>query len=338
MRSVLVRYVLPLLALGLVLVFPIRAFNSSADDAATQNGDVRHQADYSVSEQTAGSTSAIAPSTALVPSNLLQLPSGVESAVVVDLLHNSLYLIKNGERLAKSGSYFVAIGKNGVDKMREGDEKTPVGVYFPNSFLPDRVLPAIYGAGAFPIDYPNRWDRRLGRTGSGIWIHGSDRSNEELPPRSSRGCLTLTDPDFVSMASHMQVRRTPVIVANSVEWVSPEQVAAQSADLRHVIETWRRDWESRDTERYLHHYSTVFRSPDKTAAQWFAHKRRVNAAKSFIEVGVTELGLYRYPGEDDLVLATFAQSYKSNNFDSQVNKQQYWRREKGEWRIVYEGG
>ncbi len=346
MRSLRLRYVLPLLALGLVLVFPIRAFNNSASesvgdfaaDGLDDTADVRHDADYGASRQTAGSTSGALSTAALVPANLLQLPPRVGSAIVVDLLGNSLYLIQNGERLSKSGSYYVAIGKKGIDKMREGDEKTPVGVYFPNSFLPDRVLPAIYGAGAFPIDYPNRWDRRLGRTGSGIWIHGSDKSDEDLLARSSRGCLTLTDPDFVSMASHMQVRRTPVIVANSVKWVNPEQIAALSADLRHVIETWRSDWESRDTEAYLKHYSTSFRSPDKTAAQWFAHKRRVNSAKSFIEVAVTELGLYRYPGEDDLVLATFAQGYKSNNFDSQINKQQYWRREKGEWRIVYEGG
>ena len=333
MRRVLMRYVCPILALALVLFFPIRAFNNSADGVEAA-GEVRHSPDFTSEKQTAGSVS----SAALVPAHLLQVPSAVESVVVVDLLDNSLHLIKNGERLSKSGSYYVSFGKKGADKMREGDEKTPVGVYFISSFLPDRVLPEIYGAGAFPIDYPNRWDRRLGRTGSGIWIHGSDKSDTDLGPRDSRGCLTLVDPDFISLASHMQVRRTPVIVANDVEWVSAAEVERESNSLAQVIETWRRDWTSRDTDRYLRHYSPVFRSPDKTAAEWNEHKRRVNANKSFIEVELSELGLYRYPGEEDLVLATFSQSYRSNNFDSTVNKQQYWRKEDGQWKIVYEGG
>jgi len=30
----------------------------------------------------------------------------------------------------------------------------------------------LYGDGAFPLNYPNDWDRRLRRNGHGIWLHG----------------------------------------------------------------------------------------------------------------------------------------------------------------------
>ena len=34
-------------------------------------------------------------------------------------------------------------------------------------------LGMIGGDGAFPLNYPNEWDRRLNKTGSGIWLHGT---------------------------------------------------------------------------------------------------------------------------------------------------------------------
>ena len=240
---------------------------------------------------------------------------------------------------APVGDYFVAVGKNGIDKSREGDEKTPVGIYFVSSYIPGSNLPAIYGVGAFPITYPNAWDRRLGRTGSGIWIHGTDKDEDSLEPQSSRGCLTLHNGDFQTMSEYIHIRRTPVIVTDAVSWTTAESVAAQRVDLAAAVETWRRDWESLDTEAYLAHYSQTFRTDDAMdLARWTAHKRRVNASKTYIRVEVDDVGIYAYPGEAGLFLVTFEQRYGSSNFQSQRWKHQYWRIEDGAWRIVHEGG
>ena len=46
-------------------------------------------------------------------------------------------------------------------------------MYHFTSVLSKSELPDFYGAGALPINYPNEWDRLNGRTGHGIWLHGT---------------------------------------------------------------------------------------------------------------------------------------------------------------------
>lgn len=59
--------------------------------------------------------------------------------------------------------------------------------------------------------------------------------------------------------------------------------------------------------------------------------------KDFIRVEVGRVGFFRYPGYRDLVLVDFEQEYQSNNYNTQTQKRQYWRRESsGDWRIVHE--
>jgi len=271
------------------------------------------------------------------PDHLLQLPASADSVLVFDLRENRMHLFeRDGEQARHVGDTFVAVGKNGIDKQREGDEKTPIGLYYISSYIPGDTLPAIYGVGAYPIDYPNAWDRRRGRTGSGIWIHGTDKDDDSLLPKSSRGCLTLRNTDFETLSTLADIRRTPVIVSDQIQWMPAEDLETVRSSLAAALETWRQDWESLDTDRYLSHYSESFRTDSMSLSRWIAHKRRVNAAKSFIRVGVDDVGLYRYPGESELYLVTFEQSYRSNNFHSRKWKQQFWRREAGGWRIVHE--
>ena len=47
--------------------------------------------------------------------------------------------------------FYASIGKNGVGKFKEGDKKTPIGVYFISRFLDPDSLPDYYGDGAFPL-------------------------------------------------------------------------------------------------------------------------------------------------------------------------------------------
>ncbi len=48
--------------------------------------------------------------------------------------------------------------------------------------------------------------------------------------------------------------------------------------------------------------------------------------------------ILRYPDQSDMVIVSYEQDYRSNNFNSVSKKRQYWRKESdGRWRIVYEG-
>jgi len=257
---------------------------------------------------------------------------------MVDSSRSRLYVFANANGRPKLvADYYVTLGKNGIDKARQGDQKTPLGVYHVTANLPRKKLTDFYGAGAFPINYPNEWDRQQGRGGHGIWLHGVPREVYNRAPRASDGCIVLSNPDLEAVGQHVQVGLTPVIIADEIEWSDPRSVEAERGSLAAALEQWRADWQSRDTERYLGHYSKRFSAGKQDYAAWATHKRGVNAGKKWIEVGVADVAMFRYPREGDFVVVTFEQAYRSDSLKNTMKKRQYWIREDGAWKIVYEG-
>ncbi len=47
--------------------------------------------------------------------------------------------------------------------------------------------------------------------------------------------------------------------------------------------------------------------------------------------------MFRDPGKDEMIVVTFEQDYQSNNLNNQMKKRQYWIREDGAWKIIFEG-
>jgi murein L,D-transpeptidase YafK len=273
-----------------------------------------------------------------LPRYVLQLAAAQKHAIVVDSRRSRLYVYANeGGKPRLVADYYVTLGKNGTEKTREGDQKTPIGVYHVTANLPRRKLTDFYGVGAFPINYPNEWDRRQGRNGHGIWLHGVPSDVYSRPPRASDGCIVLANPDLESVGRQLQIGLTPVIIADEIEWSDAAALEAERASLAGALEQWRADWQSRDTERYLEHYSRQFSAPGQDYAAWAAHKRKVNGAKAWIKVGLSDITMLRYPSERDVVVVTFAQDYRSNGLSNVMNKRQYWTKEDGRWKILYEG-
>jgi len=273
-----------------------------------------------------------------LPAYVLQLNPEQKHAIVVDSNRSRLYVYANdGGRPKLVADYYVTLGKNGIEKTREGDQKTPIGVYHVTANLPRSKLTDFYGVGAFPINYPNEWDRRQGRDGHGIWLHGVPSNVYSRPPRASDGCIVLSNPDLQSLAHQLEIGLTPVIIADEVEWADARALDEERASLSAAIEEWRKDWQSRDTERYLAHYSQRFNAAGQDFASWAAHKRKVNSAKAWIKVGLARLSMLRYPRERDVVVVSFEQDYRSDGLSNVMKKRQYWAKEAGRWKILYEG-
>lgn len=280
-----------------------------------------------------------------IPRYLVEMEPEQKYALVVDVSKYTLYVFENDKgRPRYVADYYTTIGRNGAEKLREGDKKTPLGVYHVTGNLQRDYLvktygnqSTLYGDGAFPLNYPNDWDRRLGRSGHGIWLHGVPFDTYSRPPRASDGCVALTNEDLLAVGKHVQVGMTPVIISPKVEWVEAKAAQSTREDLRKSLDQWRADWESRDTDRYLRHYSGKFSAGKQDLAAWSQQKRSVNANKSWIKVKVDRVSMFLYPGNEDLAVVTFEQHYSSNNLNNQMRKRQYWQREGGTWRIIHEG-
>ena len=274
-----------------------------------------------------------------IPQSLVKLATKQKHAIVVDLANSRLFLFKNQDgvpHLIKD--FYVTIGKKGTGKYTEGDQKTPVGVYFITDFIDPQELPDLYGDGAFPINYPNVWDKRFGRTGYGIWLHGTPAGIYSRPPRDSDGCVIVSNQDLNTLSPFMEKGQTPVILADSIEWISDKEWKRQRTQYVTFVEQWRKDWESRDAELYLRHYSRDYSGLGKDYKDWVQYKRRVNPSKNFIRVNITDRSMFLYPGNERVLVVTFVQDYASNDVHRRFTKRQYWRREDdGKWRIIYEG-
>lgn len=273
-----------------------------------------------------------------IPANFWRLPSTQQFALAVDVNKSRLYVLENQNgRLVRVADFYATVGKAGGGKAREGDLRTPLGAYTLMGAITRDKLSDFYGAGAFPLDYPNVWDRRQGRNGFGIWLHGVPSDTYARAPRASDGCVVVSNPDLKLIERFIAAGRTSIIIAQDIDWVDKDAVGRQSQALLTAIERWRSDWQALDTPRYLQHYASNFVSDTQRLDEWRTQKQAVNAAKTWAKIELGNLSAVQYPGEKNLAIVTFDQNYQSNNLNGQTRKRQLWQLIDGRWQIIYEG-
>jgi len=275
--------------------------------------------------------------TTLQPKYLWKLDEQQRYAIVVDTSKSTLYLYENDHGTPRYVTdFYITSGKKGADKVSEGDEKTPIGVYYIRSHLPKSKLSDLYGDGAYPLNYPNAWDRQHGRNGHGIWLHGTPSNTYSRPPRASKGCVVLTNQDLLDIGKVVQIGVTPVIITDKMVW-SDTQDANERDSLMKSLEQWRTDWSSKDTAAYLRHYAPDFKSGNKDYSIWAHQKKLINSGKRWIKVKLSNISIFSYPDQPNLAVVSFDQDYSSSNLNNRMRKRQYWMRHGDHWQIIYEG-
>ena len=276
----------------------------------------------------------------LLPASLVEMGRH-QHVIVTDLEAGRLYLYRNvNGRPQLVRDYYLTVGAAGYGKEVTGDKKTPVGVYSIYEHIASAELPDRYGNGAFPVNYPNKYDRSRKRTGYGIWLHGSPSNTYARSPWASDGCFVLSNDDLVDIEQYIDVEaRTPVILSDQIEWISLDQLQTRRANFLNVFESWRNDWESLNIEAYLANYSRDnFNFGKANYSSWANRKQQINQAKTFVQVDMDIQSVFAYPGELDMFVVKYKQKYLSNNYSGEVNKEQYWQRDPaGQWKIIYEG-
>ena len=247
-----------------------------------------------------------------VPAKLLQISDTIPFVLYADLPSSRLHVFaqQNG-RLVLLSDYYITIGRAGFGKEREGDLKTPVGVYHVDGYIPGTQLHARYGVGALTTDYPNTLDRFLNRTGYGIWLHGTEPGWINRGPRASEGCITLSNPDFEELVTQLGSHRDiPIVIDDNPEWIEAEKIQqARNGILTSIIKSAERSKESPSGDH--HEAWTINYGVNGTAV-------------------ITDLVLY--PGKQERLLARWM------TLESQAGVsafEQYWHRTgEGKWQIT----
>ncbi|MDQ7783881.1 MAG: L,D-transpeptidase family protein [Desulfomonilaceae bacterium] len=237
---------------------------------------------------------------------------GTFHALIVDKSQQRLTVweIREGEP-SMIESYRCSTGENEGDKWVRGDMRTPEGVYFFCSVIDGRSLPPKYGLWAFTTNYPNFVDRRHGKSGDGIWLHGRDKPLGPKP--DSNGCIALENQDLIKVSRFIKLQHTPLIVVKKLKLAPRSAVVEQERELRDFIENWRQSWESQDLDSYMGHYSLNFQSCRLDYKAWKDKKRKLNERYRKIRVRLSNVNLYRQNG---LVTAIFSQDYNSDSYRS----------------------
>ena len=274
----------------------------------------------------------------LLPESIIQLSNDIEYAFLVELSKSRLYIVKNKNGVPDIiADFYVSIGKEGFHKKTSGDNKTPVGVYKITSRLIDEDLPELYGDGAYPINYPNIWDKKNKKTGYGIWIHGVPRDVYSRPPLTSEGCVVTSNHTLKKLKKYIKIGRTPVVLVENVSWIKRNLWHQNKKEAKNMIEKWITAWQSLDPYAFISKHSINFKSENHDFEQRVAHILRIIKKKTFIRVKIENMNLFYYPTDRNLIFSDFRQHYESNNFKTSSNKKLFWKKEKdGEWRILFE--
>ena len=271
-----------------------------------------------------------------IPAQFLQLSPQNKHAIAVDTSRARLYLFENSAKgLKLLGDYYISVGKSGIDKVAEGDLRTPLGVYFVTSNLDPKSLKDFYGVGALPINYPNPYDARRGKTGGGIWLHGAPPAQFARAPKATDGCVVLANQDLQRIISTVEVRTTPVVIAPTLHWVPPLSVQPQSKQFGEVMQAWRTAKAAGDPARILGFYSTDFNGYGKSLAEWTPTlKAELDHARGR-NVQLKDLSYLQWSDKADTMVVTFGEVVDGER--TGPVKRQYWMRQGTQWKIFFEG-
>lgn len=272
-----------------------------------------------------------------VPEQLLELARNIRHVVVVDASHSRVYVFEQqsgGLQLIRS--FYASIGRAGFDKEVEGDLRTPLGVYHITSRLDDQQVEELYGIGALPLNYPNEHDRRMGRTGSGIWLHGVPRVSYVRSPYATEGCVALANDDMAYLMRELEPRRTPVIIADEVNWVRPDTLSAQRAEFRELLSRWTEARSLGDRATMLALSARDFQADD--GVQDRPLKTLVRAAaptRQNRRIDLKEVSIFRWKRGTEVTVVNFAEVVAGETRG--LVKRQYWGKEQGRWKLFYDG-
>jgi murein L,D-transpeptidase YafK len=245
--------------------------------------------------------------------------------------------------------YDVVTGRKSGPKAVAGDLRTPEGIYFIIGKRESDELDVTYGPLAYTLNYPNDHDRLEGRTGQGIWIHGTAPDSALAP---SHGCIKMANDDLQGLAAILQNGiGTPVVIVNDNAVADPagkcnftslkrerqrilHRLWAENLAFAAVLEQWRRAWEAKDITQFGSCYAPDAQSGGADRETFLAQKERTFQTYRTISIGVDSVLVSDV--SDSVAVVKFVQHYVSNVSQMVNAKKLVFRNLDGPWKIYRE--
>lgn len=254
-----------------------------------------------------------------------------EYGIVVEKNTQQLFLYAYDGTFNERLRLNCSTGEIAGDKSRSGDRKTPEGIYFFTGEFKKKELSPIYGTRAFPIDYPNLFDRIEGRKGYSIWLHGTDKP---IKPRDSNGCIVLANNDIDRLAKYIDLNSTPIIIVDRLSLVPVDYNKKIKDSILQLISQWEDALENGTYHEYLNSYSYEYVPDISWWSDWTLIKKSFQASHLELSVELKKNSIFRHNG---IYMILFDQVVSSSGRNLLVGRKKlYISDRQGQFKIVGE--
>nr|NJM01032.1 L,D-transpeptidase family protein [Desulfobacula sp.] len=212
------------------------------------------------------------------------------------------------------------------ETQSRGQENTRGDLFFKDEYE-DQYLSPIYGAKAFPLDYPNLIDKRAGKDGSAIWIHGT---NKVLKPMDSNGCIALENSNIIKLADSITLDSTPVILVEELGKTDEETRIKQEQEISRMVDQWLQSVERGSYHEYLSFYAEEY-LPE---IAWWMKWMKIRSPGSDFKIERDRTGIYYH---DHVFVALFDYLLSKNDEKMLLGKRKLFIEKKGQaYKIIGE--
>ena len=282
---------------------------------------------------------------AFYPANILMLDEKFSHHVIlVEKATHKLYLYENSSTFPKLVKTFnSATGKFKGNKFISGDHKTPEGIYVLEEFLSKEELlrrhgkyAEIYGAGAFPMNYPNFVDDRAGKTGGGIWLHSTDNDERVFKGLDSRGCVVVQNQDLKDISQYIELAHTPIIVVQDVNYLSKMTWEKNRKEISDMVTNWTKAWQNKDFDGYIKSYDPE-RFYDRSKGSYQSYKTYKKAVFSRPDSPQINFKFLSILATSEYAVVQLQQDYRSAVINDIGKKTLYLKKDANyDWKIIGE--
>ena len=190
-----------------------------------------------------------------------------------------------------------------------------------------------------------------------------DSNNQETKEKLSMISDLITAPEPVAVAQKKEVRQPgskslakkdskPVVTKTKTKTESTPALAkfepepttileppfdkeAARKEVKAAVNSWANAWSAKDVDNYVKSYSAKFVPPNDLSRTKWQEQRRVRLGKpKYIKVLLDNVRIEMV--SEDIALVRFVQTYQSDNYKDQVNKQLLLNKVDGAWLISKE--
>jgi len=244
----------------------------------------------------------------------------IESVLVCTKRDKEIVLhVRDNKKFKQAFKSSVLIGKKTGDKRKEGDLKTPVGVYKLTKKL--TKLDPFYGPLALVTSYPNLYDKVKKKSGSGIWIHGLpfDKKRDNF----TKGCVALDNQKLKQLNSKIDYKKSILLLTeDKLAKVSKDDIG----NILYQIFIWKDAWQNGDIDTYLSFYDESFSQVNgMTLSSFIIKKTRIFKRARDKKISLTNINISPYASKkhEKIFRILMDEDYKAKYYKFKGTKELY---------------